>query len=157
MKQARLSIELRSADGSIGCQSIIDYDETTSRFVRHDLKPGEEWTVPLIQTRCNHVAMFAAQSRYASEIQIGTQTTILEGEKSGDFAAIFARRGNEFFGAPPWAPMQPSFSSVTFRNLSDKLNRVDLLIALLPEQVAKEESAPAYYVEPESFDSSTLE
>lgn len=129
MRQARLSIELRTNSGSIGMQSLVDFREETIRVVRKELKPNERIRLNLDNADPRSVAFLVINARFPCSMLIGGETISLGGSVAGDFGLLYCRRGDESMGVTPWPDGLSTIDAIEVVNDDTRLNRVEILFA----------------------------
>jgi len=124
--QAGITIEVRCPRGSVAFQSHVAVADESIRFVQKELLPGQVWTWKHAGILPADIALFAAQTQKQALFSINGTDTLLEGQGTTDFGMIFARRGLETIGT---LPFEGELFLLTVTNLSEKLNRIEILIA----------------------------
>ena len=131
--QIGITMELMSPMGSVAFQSQVEVQDESIRSVRKELNPGQSWTWRLAIPR-DRIAVFAAQSMLECEVSFNGKLSelTLEGQSTTDFGIIFARRGQDTFGA---LPFEGDLVEMVVKNTTDKLNRIDVFVGELPDQI----------------------
>lgn len=144
--KAGLFVEIRLPQGSVSFASEIAVSDINTRTVKTELLPGQTVRIPIGLT-VGQLALIAAQTQFASEVDVDGEKTVLEGQNTTDFGLLWCVRNDEEFGDPPFPPNYETDSLVTslaVTNTSQKKNQLFLMVAErepLPPAVDADESA----------------